>query len=227
MENFTHGNGSTRLNNGNFLALPDRFCINLRIMSSHRIIRPIINATGIAGNPISKTSGSEFSIICNPSLCPITCKHTNVWLYCTCVCVCVWVWCKIPCKTVTAPYVTAVQYSDPTMTLAARNGLNLFTIVSIPSSTPINVPIAGNTIMYSVWHCGQLTRRNEFPFCFSSTHRCKHCWWTHLAVPLHLHGCTWIGWWLERDSDRYTIESTKFEGILSDLPIPPIRRHRL
>lgn len=126
MSDSTYGNGSTKLNSGNFRALPGRFCINLRIMSSHRIMRPIISATGMAGNPISNTSGSEFSIITKPSLCPIT------------------------CSTVTAPYVTAVQYNDPTMTLAARNGLNLFTIVSIPSNTPINVPMAGNTMMYSV-----------------------------------------------------------------------------
>ena len=43
---------------------------------------------------------------------------------------------------------------------------------------------------YWVLHCGQWTLSNEFPFCFSSTQRCKHVSWTHLVVPLHWHGWT-------------------------------------
>lgn len=50
----------------------------------------------------------------------------------------------------------------------------------------------GSIIMYSVKQWGHFTGRIEFPFCFSSTHRFKHCWWTHRTVPLHLHGCTLI-----------------------------------
>lgn len=161
----THGNGKTKFNNGYFRTELCRFWMKRKIISSHEIIRPNIRPAGMAGSPIKSTNGSARSSTSRPFLWPST------------------------CSTVTAPYVTAVQYNEPTITPAARNGLKRFIIVSMPSRMPTNVPISGNIIMYSVWHCGQLTRLNELPFCFSSTQRCRHDWCTHFVVPLHRHGC--------------------------------------
>lgn len=162
----TYGKGKMRLSNGSFRAVFCRLWMNRSSISSQEIMRPIIKPAGMAGSPINNTNGSARSRTSRPCLWPST------------------------CSTVTAPYVTAVQYRDPTMTPAARNGLSRLTMVSRPSKMHTNVPISGNMIMYSVWHCGQFTRLKEFPFCFSSTHRCKQLWCTHLVVPLHLQGCT-------------------------------------
>lgn len=49
-----------------------------------------------------------------------------------------------------APYVTAVQYKEPTKTPAAKNGDPRRTNVSIPSRTLAKTPIVGRTIIYSV-----------------------------------------------------------------------------
>lgn len=43
---------------------------------------------------------------------------------------------------------------------------------------------------YSALHCGQATRAVLLPRCFSSTHRCRHAWWTHLVEPRQRHGRT-------------------------------------
>ena len=43
--------------------------------SSHRIILPKINMTGIVGRPTRSTRGSACSITLSPSLCPATCSH--------------------------------------------------------------------------------------------------------------------------------------------------------
>lgn len=53
-----------------------------------------------------------------------------------------------------------------------------------------HLPIFGKVMWYSVPHCGQLTALLLFPFCFSSSQRCRHDWWIHLVQPLHLHGLT-------------------------------------
>lgn len=194
--------GNTKFNNGNFRAIFCLLWMNRNSISSQQIIRPRTKAAGMAGKPINNTNGSARSNISNPFLCPNTCStwarwekqgekgrvinamaEWNIWK-CTFSIICSFT------LTVTAPYVTAVQYNEPTMTPAAKNGLNRLMIESTPSKMLTNVPISGNTMMYSLRHCGQLTRLKALPFCFSSTHRCRHDWCTHFVVPLHLHGCT-------------------------------------
>lgn len=57
----------------------DRFLrINVSKASSHRIIFPKTRATGIAGRPMSRTSGSACSIIERPSFCPMTWKRDRI-----------------------------------------------------------------------------------------------------------------------------------------------------
>ena len=53
-----------------------------------------------------------------------------------------------------------------------------------------SVPSFGKMIRYSVLHCGHRTLAVLLPRCFSSTHRCKHIWWTQRLVPRHRHGLT-------------------------------------
>ena len=65
-------------------------------------------------------------------------------------------------------------------------------------------PILGNTTWYSVPHCGQLTAPPLFPFCFSSSQRCRHAWWIHLVQPLHRQGLTHSALWSSRSVAKHT-----------------------
>lgn len=89
----------------------------LSAWSSHLSIFPKTNIIGMVGKPTNNTKGSACSIIAKPSLWPTT------------------------CITVTAPYVTAVQYTDAATILAAINGQIRKTIPSIVSSTTTNGPV--------------------------------------------------------------------------------------
>lgn len=60
----------------------------------------------------------------------------------------------------------------------------------VADSNSNHLPIFGKVMWYSVPHCGQLTAPLLFPFCFSSSQRCRHDWWIHLVQPLHLQGLT-------------------------------------
>jgi len=53
-----------------------------------------------------------------------------------------------------------------------------------------SLPSFGKIMRYSVLHCGHRTLAVLLPRCFSSTHRCKHIWWTQRFVPRHRHGLT-------------------------------------
>ena len=125
-----------------------------------------MSTTGIAGKPISIIMGSAFSIRFRASLLPSVSMH------------------------VTAPYVTAVQYTDPTSTPPATNGLIRLSRLSIMSRKLTNASLLGYTIIYVKLHWGHATSTELLPCCFSSIHRCRHVLWTHLAVPRHLHGLT-------------------------------------
>ena len=94
------------------------------------------------------------------------------------------------CITVTAPYVTADQYNEPTTTPAAAMGQNLLISLSTNSTDWSNGPRGGKTIMYSALHCGQETLAVELPPCFSSIQRWRQTWWTHFAVPRQRQGLT-------------------------------------
>lgn len=52
------------------------------------------------------------------------------------------------------------------------------------------LPKGGKTSIYSSLHAGQDTAAELLPFCFSSIHRWRQDWWTHLEKPRHLQGCT-------------------------------------
>ena len=65
-------------------------------------------------------------------------------------------------------------------------------------------PILGKVMWYSVPHCGQLTAPPLFPFCFSSSQRCRHDWWIHLVQPLHLQGLTHSALWSSLSVAKHT-----------------------
>lgn len=112
--------GNMTLINGNFVECLSQ---NLSKASSHRINRPSISMTGIAGKPINMINGSAFSITLRPSLWPST------------------------CMIVTAPYVTAVQYTEPTRIPPARNGHTFEMILSNVSNMRTNKPLFGYKMM--------------------------------------------------------------------------------
>ena len=81
----------------------------------------------------------------------------------------------------------ALPAAQPTVSKHWRQSGEALIIATIKKN---GLPSFGKMMRYSVLHCGHRTFAVLLPRCFSSTHRCKHIWWTQRFVPRHRHGLT-------------------------------------